>query len=193
MSVLDTLITDRTSQQAERAKVLDAKDYSQMTNAERAEWNGTLKGCYDASDMNRVGEAVAYVAYQINNNYAGTWNTCDDYGVAWDEYWTPEHWFPDLVYPISLTTKTDWTDTDRPTAAQLATYLQNVRDLATAVSVQHNLPASMVITTGNANEIERVLSAAYNMFMDWLDGINQEIEKTSRAWFYSGDLYGGEI
>ena len=62
MSIIDTLITDRTQADEERVEELAAKGYDAMSDAEKAEWDGEMKGAYDASDLNRVESAVAYLA-----------------------------------------------------------------------------------------------------------------------------------
>ena len=62
MSIIDTLITDRTQADEERVEELAAKGYDAMTAEEKSEWDGEMKGAYDASDLNRVESAVAYLA-----------------------------------------------------------------------------------------------------------------------------------
>lgn len=64
--ILDTLITDRTQADVNRASALNAKGYDNMTAAEKAEWDSNLKGSYNASDLNRVGEACDYVANRLH-------------------------------------------------------------------------------------------------------------------------------
>lgn len=194
MSVIDNLITDRTSADVERVRALRAIPYGSMTTAQKNEWDAAMKGAYDYTDLNRVGEAVAYVVNQINYRYWDTWNICDDYGVAWDAFFDPQTYFPHIQYPESITTKTDWTRADRPTATQLSAYLQTVYDLVYLIPVAHTLPTSMSrLTPAGANEIERVIAQTLGEWLDWIVDMGDAIEATSRAWFYSGDLYGGEL
>lgn len=66
MSILDTLITNRTSADVSRAKDLNKKGFAAMTEAEKAEYLVGLKGAYNATDINRVGEACEYVANRLH-------------------------------------------------------------------------------------------------------------------------------
>ena len=66
--------------------------------------SGNEKGCYGVSDLNRVGQAVTCLANAWNN----------------------------ASYSVQVTTKTNWTVTDFPTASAMATYLQNIRNLIDA-------------------------------------------------------------
>ena len=64
-TIIDTLVTDRTQADVERVKALAAKGFAAMTAAERAEWLTGMKGAYNASDMNRVGTALNYLAARL--------------------------------------------------------------------------------------------------------------------------------
>lgn len=107
-----TLITDRT-----------ASDVAQKTP----------KGFYNATDLNRVGAAVRYIADRF---------TAQGYGVA--------------VYP-----KTDWMASDIPTAAELETYRQNIAALRGVITVLQSTPETPASMAGldyiKANDIERIL------------------------------------
>lgn len=61
MTVLDTLITDRTQEDVNLYLDLNEKGYEEMFPDERAAWDAGLKGAYDYRDMNRVREAVEYI------------------------------------------------------------------------------------------------------------------------------------
>lgn len=61
MKILDTLITDRTQEDVERARTLCAKGWGNMTQAERTAFASGLKGAYGPSDMNRVVGAMEYI------------------------------------------------------------------------------------------------------------------------------------
>lgn len=71
------LITDRTSADVSRAAYLDGKWVGgewRGTAAELAEWMSDLRGAYNASDLNRVGAAVNYVAGRLES--CGYRRTC---------------------------------------------------------------------------------------------------------------------
>lgn len=190
MSVIDTLITDRTQADVNRAKALKAKILSgaTLTVEEEAEYLAGLKGAYNYTDRNRVGTAVLYLQTTLND----LWTTIDAYlaayGVAPDNEFTP-------TWPVlSLSVKTDWATTDVLTPALMATYLDNVDTVTGCIVIDRNLPASMKgLTYAGANEIERCLAAEYDAALAWESEKKELIENTAAAWFYSGEIYGGEF
>lgn len=87
---------------------------------------------------------------------------------------------PELLDPYT------WYEEDTPTATQMARYLQNVAALRGVLELPEDaaqVPADMVgLTLAEANNIESIL----DMLQTWI--INMQA-----AWFYSGDLYSGEV
>lgn len=60
------LIYDRTAEDVERALALAKKaEAGTLTDAEKTEWLAGMKGCYNASDMNRVEAAVKQLAAEL--------------------------------------------------------------------------------------------------------------------------------
>lgn len=127
------LIYDRTQADVSRVSYLAGLDWANMSEAEKAEWASDLKGAYNASDLNRVGTAVDYVAKRLRS--AG--------------------------YSVPVEPKTDWRVLDIPTAEQMQTYLDNVRTLRAAFAVPPSMPAVPEDMDGldyiEANNIERIL------------------------------------
>lgn len=153
------LITDRVQADVERMAYLAGRvSAGTATAAELAEWQSDLKGAYNASDLNRVGAAVAYVAGRLNG-----------YG-----------------YYVSVNPKQDWTGSDIPTAGQLAAYLRDVAALRGAIAVMDSTPPTPESASGltwqEANNIEQII----------LD-VDELLTRMAAAWFYSGDLYAGEV
>ena len=62
MSIIDTLITNRTQSDVTRWRTLHDKGWGGMTAGEKTEWFAGVKGAYNAADLNRVGEAIEYIA-----------------------------------------------------------------------------------------------------------------------------------
>lgn len=61
------LIYDRTAEDVERALALAKKaEAGTLTDAEKNEWLAGMKGCYNASDLNRVEAAVKSIAAALN-------------------------------------------------------------------------------------------------------------------------------
>lgn len=104
-----------------------------MTASERAEWNTSMKGAYNYTDLNRVENAVAYLAQRLN-----------EFGYHVDP----------------LVTQT-WNTTSIPKPADMTRYLNNVREIRNAfvtLRTTPDVPASMrKLTHVEANKIEQIL------------------------------------
>ena len=153
------LITNRTQADVDRVAALAGRvSAGTATAAELAEWQSDLKGAYNASDLNRVGAAVAYVAGRLNG-----------YG-----------------YAVTVNPKQDWTGSDIPTAGQMAAYLLDVAALRGAIAVMASTPptpnSASGLTWREANDIEQILT-----------DVDELLTRMAAAWFYSGELYAGEV
>lgn len=153
------LITDRVQADVDRVAQLTGRvSAGTATAAERTAWATDLKGAYNASDLNRVGTAVAYVAERLNG-----------YG-----------------YAVTVNPKQDWTVSDIPTAGQMAAYLRDVAALRGAIAVMASTPptpdSASGLTWQEANNIEQILV-----------DVDELLTRMAAAWFYSGDLYAGEV
>lgn len=107
---------------------------SLITDRTRADVaNETDKGFYNASDLNRVGAAVEYIAGR----------------------------FTALGYDCPVTVKKDWLTSDAPTASQLETYRQNIVTLRGQIAVMQSTPEAPASMAGlnyvKANNIEQIL------------------------------------
>lgn len=95
--------------------------------------NKTNKGFYNASDLNRVGAAVQYVAER----------------------------FAAQGYTVAVRPKTDWLASDIPTASELETYRQNIATLRALIAVIKSTPETpetmRFLDYIKANDIERIL------------------------------------
>lgn len=137
MRVIDTLVTDRTP-------------------ADVAARNS--KGTYNHGDLNRVGEALRYLADLLNG-----------YG-----------------YDIQVTAKQDWTENDAPSAGQMAQYLADLAAVRGALAVMEETPpvpeTMEKLTWQTANSIEQILR-----------DVDVLLTNMMAAWFYSGEVYSGEV
>lgn len=128
-----SLITDRTQADVDRAAFLAGIAWEDMTDDERAEFAGNLKGFYNASDMNRVDAAVGYLRDRLLGQ----------------------------GYSPRVTTQTDRTAEGLPAEPDFVTYLANVRNLRSQLAVKPTtpaLPAAMRhLGYEGANAIEQVL------------------------------------
>lgn len=129
------LVTDRTRADVTYVQTLAKKiKNGTATEDELAEWNAAaLKGSYNASDLNRVGAAMQYVAERING-----------YG-----------------YVVHVSPKTDWMEEDTPTQSDMQRYLADLAVLRSTFAVLQSTPAvpadMEALTYTEANNIEKIL------------------------------------
>lgn len=117
MSILDTLITNRTK-----------------------------KGHYETTDLNRVGEAMKYVAARLRS-------------CGWD---------------VDVSPRTDWKWTDRVTLAEAQRYLRNLRKIREALVLFASTPPlpgdARPFNAEEANNIEKILLDVEAMVQLTIDG-----------------------
>lgn len=159
-TIIDTLVTDRTQADVEHVKALAAKGFAAMTAAERAEWLAGMKGAYNASDLNRVGTALNYLAARLSSICGRS--------IAW-------------------TAKTDWAVTDIATASQAAEYQQQIQDIRDALAYPAGTPDAPQLgslTYTGANDIERILALCEEL----IDNITKAFRYTGAAECATGGL-----
>lgn len=189
MSVLDTLITDRTQADVDRAKSLCLKG-ANMTPEELAEFLLALKGMYNYTDLNRVETAVDYVADELVQADTDIRQYASDLGVAWDDIFA----VPYDPADYSLTVKTDWAVTNIPSATQMARYISNLKLIQAAIPDSSNawIPDSMnMINWENANDIEKLLIDVHTA-VALLVEVKKGLIRSALAVWYSGEIYSGE-
>lgn len=141
-TIIVTLVTDRTQADVERVRELAAKGSAAMTADEQAEWLAGMKGTYNASDMNRVGTALNYLAARLSSICGRS--------IAW-------------------TAKTDWAVTDIPAASQAETYrrqIQDIRDALVYPAGTPDVPQLARLTYTGANDIERILALCEDLIVN---------------------------
>lgn len=140
MSIIDDLVTDRQERDLQRLLDIISKPIDQWTPTE-LEWFNTaiVKGAYNADDLNRVGNAIQYIADELTG----------------------------LGYAVDVSPKTDWEGRDKPTSVQMAQYLQDLNNIRSALVLPDDapvVPGSMgQLTYEEANDIERILIAVDEM------------------------------
>lgn len=165
MSVIDTLITDRTFD-----------DVRFLTD----------KGLYRASDLNRVEQATEYLAERVTTLYEAVEiekpaiaHTVPTGEVTTDEY-------GEIVPVMRTYTDGTWIDEDTPDFEQMKRYLGNIsviRECVPALSTLPRVPDDMdLLTYQEANDIEKILSE-----------IGRVVQNIENSWAYSGEIYCGEV
>lgn len=133
------LITDRTARDVLRWQELRSKGWAAMTEGEKLEWQGAMKGCYNYTDMNRVEGAVMLVAERLGK----------------------------LGYISSPSVKMNWTREDIPKREDMERYFGNVRLLRSLLPVMPETPSAP--STGDildykiANDLEQILLDLYRI------------------------------
>lgn len=139
--ILDTLVTDRTLEDVERAYYLEnlwgqrpnGDIYWTGTQAEYNEWKNDPRGEYRLETLNRVESAVEFVA--------------------------------DLLYEagssVTVQTKTDWEEIDPPAFDKMSRYLSNLHKIRDALPLPMSIPEVPEdmdeLTHDEANDIEKIL------------------------------------
>lgn len=160
------LITDRTTRDVERWKMLRDKGWGAMTTEERREWLGEIsptpaasKGMYTHNDLNRVESAVKAILERFEE--AG--------------YKTP-----------NLVVKTDWTYQDTVWRTDMERYYSNIATLRDFLVVYPTTPRAPTVNKKLdfkiANDIEKILTDVYEIATN-----------LPKAWYYAGDVFSGEV
>lgn len=108
MSILESLITNRTAEDVARWKELRDKGFDTMTEEEKAEWMAGMRGAYNAVDLNRITSAMGYLK------------------GLYEQYGRQVTYTPTNIAHVDGTTDTTWRLTDIPTEEQLTLLLQNL-------------------------------------------------------------------
>lgn len=188
---MPTFVTDRTKSDVDRWKTLAAKGWGGMTAAEREEWMNNPKGAYNASDFNRVGAAMN----EIVSIFATQRSALADYlaglGVAEDESFT----VPYNPATLNWTQKDDWPRGVKLSREELAQYLSRVKLLRSCFDSEAPQPPDSMLGLkfDGANAIEEALRGTLITGTRWYSTTRDAALRTSQAWYYSGDLYAGEV
>ena len=186
------LITDRTQADVARVRALVSKGWGEMTLSEKNEFLGGLKGAYNATDLNRVESAVAY----LQGLLLALPDELREYAVSKDTAWSQLFDVPyDPEEYRDVAVKTDWIMPDLPQAEDMARYLSNVALIKTALSAAYPpLPQSMErLTADAANAIERTLALLGAAIAQQSASSKDAIDRTAAAWYYSGEIQTGEV
>lgn len=185
MSIIDTLITDRTQADVDILNQLYAKPLDDWTDEEVYFYqygtsealeatdgelydsdnelivvgDGVVRGAYNADDLNRVGRAVRYLAEKL-------WRTS--------------------AVSIDVSARQDWHITSIPTAGAMSTYLNDIKTIRNTIGAYSSTPAvpssASKLTYTSANNIEKILRDA-----------NERLDRTVEGWRYAGEIYAGEV
>lgn len=135
MSIIDTLITDRTQGDLIELERLQRKAKAgTLTEEELAQWNlASHRGGYNHTDLNRVADAVEYLTQRLNE-----WG-----------------------YHVPVIPRTQWTETGYYANSEFSAWLASVAAVRSVLT----MPATTPYPTANirymtiqmANDIEKIL------------------------------------
>lgn len=108
------LITDRTQTDYEEWLALSKISWAGMTAEQKAKWSVPMKGAYNASDLNRVGNAILAL----------------------------QSLFAEYGYAVTVSVRVDWTAGEWPTPAEMENYLQSVANIRSVLTVLETTPAT---------------------------------------------------
>lgn len=192
MNVIDTLIFDRTLGDVMRVKSLAEIAHTRgLTAEELAEWNAAVvRGAYNASDINRVGEAIEYTDAYLSE----VQSIIDAYrmerGVADDVYFDAQVANPsEMIAPW-----TDYTISEPPVMKNnVMRTFRAAQVMAERVRIPYTAPDISRLTYQDANRVERMIFDAYHYASEKEITRKDAAERMAKAWYHADDLFCGEI
>lgn len=196
MSVIDTLVYDRTQADVDRVFTLKNKiltgGLTALTAEERAEYMAGMKGAYNYTDMNRVGQAVSYIANRMTSipNELAAYQV--EKGVADD----PIYHVPYNPSSVVVSAKTNWDMGDTPTQSLATAYLNDLVTLRKQLTLPANAPEVPStldgLTFSTANDIEYLLYVIDKTLTEVEAELYSKIDRTVAAFYYANLYNSGE-
>ena len=188
------MITDRSASDVLLVKNLIKKGFQNMTEAEKNSFLSGLKGAYNYSDVNRVETAIKYFVDTMLQIYEQNIQLAKELGVDWAEIYDVPYNPEDYK---NIVIKNDWQINDLFTKTDRADFLNKIVHVLSAII---DIPANGEFPTSfdgfdykKANIIEKSMEDFNVALIDLKIDKENLIIGTAKAWYYSGDLYGGEI
>lgn len=191
------LIYDRTAEDADRwyylSTKLDTVGWSGLTSEDQQEWLTQLKGGYNHTDMNRVGNAVVYLGGRFTDLLPHLVSYREGYNVADDLLFH----LPYVAEDVAIKPKTNWALGDPVWIDQAVQYLADLsvlRGLLPLYAKAPAVPPDLVdLTIQEANDIEKLLVDIDAEITATTLKVEKWIRDTAAAWMYSGDIFSGEV
>ena len=217
------MITDRSASDVLLAKNLIKKGFQNMTDDEKNSFLSGLKGAYNYSDVNRVETAIKYFVDTMLQIYEQDIQLAKELGVSWAEIYdvpyNPED-YKNIVHKNDWNTNDIFSEADRTDFLNKIVYvLSAIIDIPLDINYLTDTNG-LVLQDRDGNYLEfEGPTTSIGEFPTSFDGFDYKkaniIEKsmedfnvalidlkinkenliigTAKAWYYSGDLYGGEI
>lgn len=178
------LITDRTAADVERAKFLNQKVYDAwlsmapaaadagvvidpveiaevaLSEEELAEWMAGLKGAYNYTDLNRIGQAIR----TVSNLLIAMPEEIEQYRKGKEVYYREDFIVPYNPDEISVSPKVDWSMADPVTPGNTSAILDNISIIRRSFPAGcPAVPSSMArFNFESANNIEKIIQTVYS-------------------------------
>ena len=196
MSIIDNLVYDRTQADVDRVFTLKNKilteGLSSLSAEEKAEYMAGMKGAYNYGDMNRVGQAVIYIANRMTSLPGQLAAYRAEKGVADD----PIYQVPYDSSSVVVAAKTNWAMGDTPTQSLVKAYLNNLTVLRKQLTLPPDaplVPSSLDnLTFSTANNIEYLLYVIDTTLTEVETELYSKIDRTVDAFAYVGLYNCGE-
>lgn len=185
------MITDRSASDVLLAKNLIKKGFQNMTEDEKSYFLEGLKGAYNYSDVNRVETAIKYLVETMLQIYHKNIQLAEEIGVYWESIYDVPYNPEDYK---NIVIKNDWKINDIFAKKDRIDFLNKIFHVLSAlIDIPEDFPTSFYgFDYKKANAIEKYLEDFYVALTDLKRNKENLIIGTSKAWYYSGDLYGGE-
>ena len=196
MSIIDNLVYDRTQADVDRVFTLKNKilteGLSSLSAEEKTEYMAGMKGAYNYGDMNRVGQAVAYIANRMTSLPGQLAAYRAEKGVADD----PIYLVPYNPSSVVVSAKTDWAMGDTPTQSLVAAFLNNLTVLRKQLTLPSDAPAVPAtldnLTFQVANNIEYLIYVIDTALTEVETELYSKIDRTVAAFQYANLCNSGD-
>ena len=193
--IISSLVINRTREDVDF--LLEIRDrimlegFDALQENYKRDWLAGMKGAYNYTDMNRVGEATLFIANQLIRLPKEVEQYCKENGVDYsDEYKVPYDPGSIVVNP-----KTDWNRGDIPTRTEIKTYLEEIQLLRSKLELRNKLPETPTsldrMTYETANLIERILLNISISYDEFLEEAIDRVDQTVPAYQYCNMEYCG--
>lgn len=192
---ISALVYDRTQEDVDKVKEYKRRmmtgGLSALTADEMTEYMAGMKGCYNYTDLNRVGAAVAVIAAEMVT--VGT--ALKAYKEANDVDDNDPMFAPLDPDKVDVDPKTDWDMTDVPSKTQMARYIADIRTLYDNIPLPEATPSppesAEHLTWQTANAIEKILWDIWEA----IPAVEAEqyslVDSTTMSRLYSGGFANG--
>ena len=151
-----------------------------------------MKGAYNYTDMNRVGQAVSYIANRMTSIPNELAAYLAEKGVADD----PIYHVPYNPSSVVVSAKTNWAMGDTPTQSLATAYLNDLVTLRKQLTLPANAPEVPStldgLTFSTANDMEYLLYVIDKTLTEVETELYSKIDRTVAAFYYANLYNSGE-